>query len=296
MPDDRPLSKDLQPGTVLRAGLGRVVTLDQRAMNCWLVFVPSVMGTRRLSDWLSDDAIDAPDTPWSILPSDEPPAVQVFCARSEYEARTGKPDPALPSDEEAEPPADDDDVYGSDDPIKSLRGAWKAYLAADGPLDPNDPQKGVRTTAELRYATRWGMQPLLDRLDAAEAELGYAEQRCMTIARWFGWEGKSCSNETCICEQPNPVCEEFMGIGDDRRCPRCGWGKAQHDPAYVSRLEAVVEAAREMPKCTEQGNPGSLWCTEVDTTAEPPCHFCVLRATLATLDTSDPPKPTGEAA
>lgn len=144
--------------------------------------------------------------------------------------------PALPSDEEAEPPADDD-VYGSDDPIKSLRGAWKAYLAADGPLDPNDPQKGVRTTAELRYATRWGMQPLLDRLDAAEAHVSRLEA-VVEAARAFD-DGQRHAE---LVEEPTEPDLE----ADEHYCPACG----EDWPCSTSTLQgalATLDASLVVP-------------------------------------------------
>lgn len=37
-----------------------------------------------------------------------------------------------------------------------------------------------------------------------------------------------CSNWRCSCWQPREVCDEFMGAGPGRYCPRCGWAHELH--------------------------------------------------------------------
>lgn len=41
--------------------------------------------------------------------------------------------------------------------------------------------------------------------------------------------GPGCGVPTCVCRtRPWPVCEEWMGLGGERFCPRCGWAKHLH--------------------------------------------------------------------
>lgn len=62
------------------------------------------------------------------------------------------------------------DPLSDGDVVEALREAWEVDKAESRrtSVDPDHPDSGAVATAQLRYATRQGMDALLARLDAAE--------------------------------------------------------------------------------------------------------------------------------
>lgn len=160
---ERLLSKDLKPGTVLRAGPGRVITLDKRAINCWIVEVPSLMGTTVNWDWISDDALDAPDSPWTIL--GVPPSTVPVGAEPEGHVYGGVTFPSTPSEPAYSAPITRPEAVRTG----SISGKMvDPYDSAAPPIGEGDLLDVLRPLfTEASEETLIGL--LIRRLDAAEA-------------------------------------------------------------------------------------------------------------------------------
>lgn len=259
VPDDRPLSKDLPVGTRVRNDAdGTVRTLMARTPGAsfgeaW------VTG----NGWILDMAID--NGPWSILPSDEPRpsaiAVHPVLGRVYEHDKWGTTHPALPSDEEAEPPFDIepvdstvlDDAVCWDEPTPDLDALTRA--ATPGPW-----------TLVEDCGTTLGTQPYPHgiRMEPPKGNCAVRPEN-HEHDEWCFVRMELCEFETA---------DAALIVAMRNTLPSL--------LAHVSRLEAVVEAARaaktwiESPKTTTGGwvyRPG--W----DIVSR-------LRDTLATLDAS----------